>query len=318
MIATTAHIPVLRAMPDVEIVWITDAKESRARAVATHNAVRFASLRRGLNGLPSCDVMLLAIPLPPRAPFFDHCARSGTAVMAEKPLAADAIQHAGVASRFPSWQLAVGYQRRHYASSLLLKSLIERGVFGNLLAIRMNEGGRVLRTGGSGEYQDAATADGGGIVKNLGCHSLDLALWLTKAGGYVIKDRAIEWDGPTDRRARAEFELTELLGIPGYSCKLHWTVSWLDIQPNCYEFEFTEMLLRCPVAPDDYLELLGRDRAVITRLRTPAGTGAITSAQAFYLEWRDFLDSLQSRRAPVLSALSCHKVAQAIDQLCLQ
>ena len=112
----------------------------------------------------------------------------------------------------------------------------------------MNEGGRVLRTGGSGDYQDAPTVDGGGIVKNLGCHSLDLALWLTNATRYRIKDRTIEWDGVTDRRAQAEFELTDILGTSGYNCDLHWTVSWLDTKPNCYEFAFPDLFLRCPVA----------------------------------------------------------------------
>lgn len=317
-IAATAHIPVLRAMPDAGIAWIADTNERRGREVARLNHARFAPVQTDLDSLPPCDVVLLAIPVPPRGAYFDYFAGTNTAILAEKPLANDAPGHARLTARFASWRLAVGYQRRYYATSLLLRSLVRSAVFGPLLGIRIAEGGRVMRTGGLGTYQDVATAEGGGVVKNLGCHSLDLALWLTDAGGFRIHDRQVEWDGDTDRRVHAVIELIDVGGSVGHRCRLDWTLSWLDAQPNCYEFEFNKALLRCPIAPADHIDLLGKDRRMLTRLQTPAGQGATTSAQAFYLEWDDLLAGLKSRREPVVSAISCLKAAELMDELLLR
>lgn len=314
-IATTAHIPVLRAIPQIQIAWITDTHEKIGRAVANNNSVRFASLGNGIETLPPCDVVLLAIPLGRRDVYFDHFASAQSAVLAEKPLANNASEHAKVAVQFASWQLAVGFQRRFYATTALLQSIIQSNVFGPLLGIHIAEGGRVLRTGGFGTYQDEPTVNGGGIVKNLGCHSLDLSLWLTQARHFRLHDRLVIWDSSTDRRAQAEIELIDVGGIPGHNCMLHWTVSWLDDQPNCYEFEFAGALLRCPIAPSDYVDLLGKDHRELSRCQTPRASGATTSAQAFYLEWNDLFGALENKRAPVQSAMSCLSTAELMDQV---
>jgi len=303
-------------MADVKLAWVADANERRGRDVAKQNATSFVSTSAGPTSLPACEVMLFAIPLPPRQPYFDHCARTGTAVMAEKPLANTAAEHAALVSAFPSWKLAVGFQRRHHATSLLLKRLIEGRICGALRRIRVGEGGRVVRTGGSGSYQDAPTSVGGGIVKNLGCHSLDLVLWLTAARGYRVRQRSLEWDAATDRRAHAIVQLDDVLGQRGYECELDWTVSWLDPQPNTYEFEFEGGVLTCPVAPAGALSLLGQRNAALGEVRAEPGAGAVTSAQAFYLHWRDFLRALETESDPVSSAVSCHMSAELIDELC--
>lgn len=103
----------------------------------------------------------------------------------------------------------------------------------------------------------------------------------------------------------------------GRCCLLDWTLSWLDAQPNCYEFEFAKALLRCPVVPADHIDLLGKDRRMLTRLQTPAAQGATTCAQTFYLEWDDMFASLKSKREPFVSAISCLKAAELMDELLL-
>jgi predicted dehydrogenase len=172
-----------------------------------------------------------------------------------------------------------------------------------------------MRTGGLGSYQDLSPAEGGGIVKNLGCHSLDLCLWLTDARSFRLDATKIERDGITDRRASAEVKLTDLGGRGQTSCELNWMVSWLDTVPNCYELEFDHAILRCPVAPADHIVLLDKNRSPITVLHAPSGSGATTSAQAFYLEWNDVLSCLEKRIAPTVSALSCLKVAELMDAI---
>lgn len=313
-IATTAHLPVLQAMPDVEIAWITDVDERAAAEVARNCAAPLASLSDGIEGLPPCDIALLAIPLGARGGYFEHFARCGAAVLAEKPLAVDACQHAAVTARFASWQLSVGYQRRYYASTTLVRSLIQSGVLGALKQIRVSEGGRVLRTGGTGGYQDSPTSEGGGVARSLGCHSLDLAFWVTQASGFDVVERDVVWDDETDRRAHAKIVLQGVGGVPGRDCSLDWTVSWLDGQLNTYQFDFELAVIRCSVAPAGHVQLFAAG-LLLSTLHAPAGHGAVTSAQAFYLEWRDALTSLITKAETMLSAASSWNTAAVLDEV---
>src|SRR5207244_594476 len=105
-----------------------------------------------------------------------------------------AREHRRLMTSFDTWQLAVGYQRRFYATSCLMRKIVQSGALGTLRQVCIAEGGRATRTGSGGAYQDEPVARGGGIVKNLGCHSLDLAFWLTGAEGFLLTDRHVEWD----------------------------------------------------------------------------------------------------------------------------
>lgn len=313
-IATTMHIPVLRATPGVTIAWVADSNEARARALAKSNKIA-AAFGGDPSRLPACDAWLLAIPIPGRAAYFERAAATGIAVIAEKPLANDAVTHARLTGQFAPWQLAVGYQRRFYATSLMMRELIDTGVFGRLLRVRVSEGGRTTRAGDSGQYQDASVADGGGIIKNLGCHSLDLALWLTRATGAALVERNVEWDGDTDRAATAMVRLTGLPGKSGAACDLDWGVSWLGPQRNSVELQFEAVTVSAPVSPAATLELSTHDGRKLGTLGPGATGGAATSLQAFYLEWQDVLAAVREKRLAELSAQSCLATARLMDEL---
>jgi predicted dehydrogenase len=314
-IATRVHIPVLRAMTSARIVWVTDANEDRGREVGRVNRLPYVPVVSDPNRLPPCDVVLLSIPLSARQVFFDHYADTQTAVLSEKPLALDATEHRRLMTTFQNWQLAVGYQRRCHATSQLLRQLIHSGAFGALLKVCIAEGGRVTRTGAGGQYQDESVARGGGIIKNLGCHSLDLALWLTGAISFQIEDRRVEWDGDTDRSGSAAIRLFGIEGAPGHNCELDWTVSWLEAQPNTIELQFERAFVRAPIAPSANAELLGLDGQLLAQLDATASGGAATSVQAFYLEWDDVIEAVRQRREPMLSARSCCLAAELMDEL---
>jgi len=312
-IATTMHIPLLRAMDSARITWIADVDENRAREVGRINRLSFVRLDSDPSRLPPCDIVLLSIPLLARRAYLDHYMTTETAVFVEKPLAIDATEHARLLTSFESWRLMVGYQRRFYTTSQLMRSLILSGTFGALLKIFVAEGGRVTRTGGSGAYQDESVVRGGGIIKNLGCHSLDLILWLTGATEFRIKDRHVVWDGDTDRSGNATITLSNVGGMPGADCDLFWTVSSLEAQTNSIQLQFERATLNSSIAPTACLDLLDRDRKLLARLSSSAG--ATTSLQAFYLEWNDTINSFKQRHEPLLSGRSCLAAAQLMDQL---
>lgn len=312
VIASGVHLPVLAAMEDVEIRWIADANPAVARAVAADFQLSAVTLDPDLSRLPPVDVVLLAIPLPPRPRYLEHFRTTETAFLIEKPLANSAEEHRRICSDFPDWRVSIGYQRRFYGSSALVRSFMETGTLGALRAIRVAEGGRVTRTDGAGQYQSVPVRDGGGIVKNLGCHALDLALWLTNARGFAIRSNEIEWDDETDQRCRAMIALD--CGDAG-SVDLEFALSWIDRMENRMDFRFDGGALSCPIAPAREIALLSPSGEALASLSVQGPDRATTPRQACYLEWRAMLDAVLARSPQPVSAVSNLLCAELIDAL---
>lgn len=311
-IASETHVPILKAIKGIDVSWIYDTSEQRATAAGKAHGIKSLT---GMQTLPNADIMLLAIPLPPRHPYFDLALKRESAIFAEKPLATTAKEHEALMRAFAPWQLNVGYQRRTYATVRFLKDAIQNGSFGTLRTIRIREGGRTARAGDYGSFQDAGIAQGGGISLNLGCHSLDAALWMTGATAHEILNRQIVWDGDTDRRAHARLVLQGQANSQSNESILEWTVSWLDSQPNTIEVEFETLTLRAPIQASNRIEMRDKSRRLMAVLNPAGTTGATTSYQAFYLEWQDVIVSVLNKQKSEFSAESSLSVARIIDEL---
>ncbi len=313
-IASECHIPALVSLDEARIAWITDKNQDRARKVASAyglNSVTSTELRdRG----PCADIVLLAIPIPPRAEYFDWLSRESTAVFAEKPLANSAAEHEALIEAFGSRRLSVAFQRRTHATSRFMRQAIEEGYFGALREISIREGARITRSGDSTLFQYESVESGGGLIKNLGCHSLDLAIWLTKASNYIVLERSIQWDGGTDWHAEA---LIALQGREGdqEDCLLRWQLSWLEYQPNTITTKFDGCSLVSPVDPCASLTLRRNDGARVAEIDATSTGGAINSAQAFHLEWKEVIAGLNAEEPSLLSAETALLTSQIIDEL---
>lgn len=312
-IAATMHLPVLLAMPVCRIAWILDVAKGRARTLADNHGLSVPT-PQGIADAPPCDVALMALPTPPRGPYFEAFLPTMTAIFTEKPLASDAAQHARLAEAFEPWRLSVGYQRRKFASYRLVRQIIETGALGRLVSVRIGEGGRIARTGGGGVYMDLPIDQGGGIVLNLGCHSLDAALWIVGAHEFELIDRSVEWDGRTDRKATARIGLKRAADAAS-AVELDWTVSWLDPQTNTMEFRFADAALTCPITPSATITLSDRTGQKIADLCTADAGGAQTVGQSVYLEWRDVFDAACHKREASASGRGTLLTARLMDAL---
>jgi predicted dehydrogenase len=257
------------------------------------------------------DIVLLAIPLPPRAPYFAALADKQTIILAEKPMANTLAEHDALGQAFPEWRLAAGYQRRYYAQFKLMQKILNTNSFGPLRAITISEGGRTTRSGGGGEYVAAPWSAGGGVVKNLGCHALDVALWLTGATEFTLTDNDLQIDGGADFVCRAKAVLKT---AQGGDCALIFAVSWIDRMDNMISFSFDHVRLTCPVSPASAIEVSSPSGAFIGHLDA-TNMGATSSAQAFFLEWQDVIAAGLAKTAQPLSASATRPVARFMDLL---
>jgi predicted dehydrogenase len=314
-IARETHLAVLSCMPDVQVQWICDANGDRARAVGKANGIRGVDAA-SLGELPQCDAVLLAIPVGARAPYFDEFGNRGTAILAEKPFAASAKEHRELVERLAPFSLGCGYMRRFYDSTQLLRHLVRTGPFGPLLRIHVSEGSRVTSSRVDHSYlDDARQSPSGGILSELGCHSLDVALFITGANAYEINTSEFVFDGVVDRKIKATIRLTDSKHLPGAGVLLDYCVSWLDRQTNAIVLDFEKTSVWTGVGPDADVYMGTPTRGSEATRLVPASRAATSYYQAFYMQWRAFLDGVSTRTESGISARSALLGATLIEGL---
>jgi predicted dehydrogenase len=313
-IARKVHLPVLQAMGGVQVAWICDRSEARARQLAAAYAVR-ALPACAPTELPPADAILLAIPVEARSAYLDSLASGESGVLCEKPFATVSSEHRRISELYPAYRLGCGYMRRFYDSTRTLRHVVAEQWFGRLRRIRIAEGNRSRGSGGDSSFLDGAQpSTAGGVLTDLGSHSIDLALYLTQGRDFRVRACELVLDGRTDRRASASIDLvTAQEGAP--SIELEYCVSWLDPQPNRVELEFESATVFCGIAPgsDVFVGDPGRP-AHAYRIVAPE-RGASTANQAFYLEWRNFLNGLAAREESLISARSAFLTTALVEAL---
>ena len=175
-IAELFHIPILSRMADVAL-HLSDTDAARlAKAGASAKNPRLHASPEALIADTSVPAVVLCVPPALHAPLAIAAFAAGKHVYVEKPLALTAADGASVAA---SWRAAgtvgmIGFNFRHHPAYLDLKSRIGRGDLGEVMAVR------TLFTAASRTIpdwkRDAAT--GGGALRDLGTHHLDLVPWL--------------------------------------------------------------------------------------------------------------------------------------------
>lgn len=314
-IARKIHLPVLRAMDGVHVDWIYDRSEDRAGELGAAHGVR-ALPACAANELPACDIVLLAVPVEARAAYIDAFAGGTTGLLCEKPFAMSAAEHRRAAELYPAYRLGCGYMRRFYESTQTVRHLIANRWFGQLLRVRIAEGNRSHGSGSDSSFLTSSEpSTSRGALTDLGSHSIDLALYLTAAREFSIRRCEFVLDGRIDRRVSAGIDL--ITGADGDRSviDLEYRVSWLDPQPNRLELEFEHATVFCGLAPGAEVFVGDANRpASAYRLVSPV-RGALTANQAFYLQWRAFIDGLVAQKESTISARSALMTTALVEAL---
>ena len=305
------HLPVLKVASDVRVAWITDKVEARAQSLGRAYGVPSVALPDSPEELPGCDCVLLALPVGARSRYYPWLSRNVRGVLVEKPFARDVCEHKAIVDRFPPFAIACGYQRRMYSSSMLLRTITAEGWFGELVRVRIAEGGRVTRTGRDVTPLDDPGLASGGVLLELGCHTIDLALYVTGATDFEVISCNLVMDGHIDRRAQALVRLTK----GGHRFDLHYCVSWLDHQPNSIEMQYEHATVSVGVKPGSPVHLAEAGRAKPQAGLLALRKGANTAHQAVLAEWSLFLHGLTDKRATALSAHECCLATALIENL---
>lgn len=315
VIARNIHLPILKNMTNVEIAWITDAKEQTTRSISQAFRVPFVSFPPSPAELPECEVALLAIPVGFRRTYYEAFANRGIAVFAEKPFSVSLDEHKRILGLFPPHRIACGYMRRNYAANLLLRRIVAEKWFGRLQRIRIAEGYRGAGTMTNISHYDDLKAAGGGILISLGCHDVDLAFYITGTRNFRVSGKLLEMDEKIDRKVEASIKLFNNSSYEDESCDFDLCVSWLDSQENSIQLHFPEVIVSASIMPDSPVLIQpkmsnrGSDQELISKV------GAKTTYQAFFLEWNLFLRGLEEEKPSVMAASTALPTSALIDAL---
>ncbi|SDD40738.1 Predicted dehydrogenase [Paenibacillus sp. UNCCL117] len=185
------HLAALHQLERTTPVAIADIQEDRARERAqAYEGVNSYKDYREMLQVEKPDIAIVTLPHFLHKEAALACAEAGAHLLLEKPMALDvkecdeileAVNRSGI-------RVLVGHTQRYIAENLEAKRRIDLGELGRLVMINDARHVDYFHDKRPGWFFERRLA-GGGILANLGSHSIDKAVWLS--GSRVIRVKAI-------------------------------------------------------------------------------------------------------------------------------
>lgn len=307
-----SHLPILLAMNDIFVAWVTDRDHYRAAQVARSYRIECFRLPEQLETLPYTDIVLLAVPYGARSPYYEVLQHRNSALYVEKPIARSAEEHRHLCSLFSPPRLAIGLQQRSFGPVVLLKKLVNKSVFGQLIQIEFRHGSGAVVTYGKSFVSDAKLA-GGGVLFEQGIHGLDLALYIAGAKSAHSYHVNTIIDKGFDVHAEGQVALTNTSG----EIILDFKISWLTEPGVGLTFTFEHAVVTMSMV-DPRMLLKSRDGSVLMSLTDSNTIYPNTGFQTLWEYWRSFLAAIRRETENHTSASTSLLTTELIEQICAQ
>jgi len=303
-ISAEAHLPVLRALPQAQVLWVADRQAERAALVGRGHGIAGIPMPERAEDLPPADVVLLAIPYGARPPLYPALAARGAAIYVEKPFAMTPAEHDAIVAPFGPSRVACGLQRRAAGGAVLLRRLLRAGAFGPLRRAVVEFGVPGAR---SGSYQHDARLAGAGLLFDVGVHALDLALHATDARSLQLRERHAMPGRHAELELNAAFDVESAAG----PFRLELLVSALRFTAQQNRFEFDGATLVHDLWGSGGLRLEDDDGTACEL--SPAGAPYPASGHELLAAfWRSVFDALDTGRPNESSAVTSRLTTEAL------
>jgi predicted dehydrogenase len=178
-IATTAHIPSLKEIPEAQILAISNRSIDKARAVASQlDSVAAYSDNQQVIDHPGVDAVILCMPPKWHAEWAIKAAQAGKHVLCEKPMART-VQECDemiAACRAAGVQLMIAEMKRFNPGFRKAKQLLDQGVIGSVFLARYHNSYFEPHTRIS--WWVVPDISGGGEMMNELTHQVNVLRWL--------------------------------------------------------------------------------------------------------------------------------------------
>ncbi len=263
----------------------------------------------------SLDWALVITPPNARVPIVTELAENGIGVLLEKPVERNLLAAEGLVTLCESKGVPLGvvFQHRMREASRTLKTMIDSGVFGDLVLADVSvpwwREQSYYDEPGRGTYE----RDGGGVLISQAIHTLDLLLSLT---GPITEVAAIATTTPLHRMESEDFVSASLRFANGAVGSLVASTAHFPGDAESISLHFTHAVIQLK---SGVLTVAWRDGRNETFGAT-ATTGAGADPMAFTHAWHrdvieDFSDAIRSQGAPCVTGREALRVHALIDAL---
>ena len=188
--------PGVARVKSARLVACADVDEARARQVAgTFGIEAVYESSEDVTGSAGVDAVIVAVPHRFLKDVALSAIGAGKHVFIEKPMGLSATEGAELveAAERQGVVAMVGYCMRYSLSRMYIKSLLDRGVVGDVSFVAAGKGGGPL-----GGWLGGPWSEGGGQLFFLGSHLTDQVLWMTGDEAEAVSG-TVRWNaGGTD------------------------------------------------------------------------------------------------------------------------
>lgn len=310
-VVSSNHLPVLLAMNDIQVAWITDKDATRAHNVAEAYGIPDCNLSQGFAAFPKADAVLLAVPYGARAPYYSVLAGRGIAVYVEKPFARTVAIHRDLCAPFADHAIACGFNRRAWGVVRFWRDVIESRMFGKVRAVRFGFGSLGGIAAGGTYFANAKLA-GGGILFESGVHGIDTVLYCLQAQAARLESGNLIMDNGHDIHCHGHLTLIDGCGE---SVPFDIEVTMLKNSINRLEFEFDGCTVHFSPYGAPELSVESKSGKVQSIITNREQLYPYSWNQVLAKFWRDFLAGVSQQEANYTSAYTSLLTTGVVEQL---
>ncbi len=292
--AQVVHLPILKRLPDLDVVALVDPQQRKARTIAERYDIPhvYADVE-SLDGHPDIDAVLVCTPNDVHEQPVVTALQLGKHVLCERPLSttsasvARMIEAAVAADR----QLMVAMNERYRYDSRAIRQFVASNELGDVFFVRNTWLTRPVRRPRRG-WRREPNRTGGGVLMDLGAQALDLAWWLL--------------DFPTIERVTASLHRVEgveetaivMVGVDGgrtLAVEVSWELMEATDRRALYAFGTRGSARTTP------FRVMSEMETGLTDVTPPLGVDSASLYTASYRqEWAEFLRFVRGEKPLVV------------------
>lgn len=281
-------------------VAVADIDEMKGREIAIEYGLSFYVDYREMVMKERPDMVIIALPHYLHESCALWCAAQGCHLLLEKPMALNLSQCDAIlqAVSLSSVTLMVGHTQHYWPANIQAKELIQNGTLGRLIAIHDTRHLNYYSEARPAWFLDKDKA-GGGIVMNLGAHSIDKIQWLTDSKVRNVLS-SLSFDGPIGNVEgsgciflRTTNNVTAVIVQSGYE----------GVANDVTELIFTNGMAKLISAKGLWISKEGQYELV----------QPIDDRDPFVLQLEDFIQAIQSNGEPNSSGRYARSVIAALE-----
>ena len=282
-IISSVHLPLLSCIENVDIEFIADRKNPSKLA----NLYKTKSIQiENISNLPSCDIVLLALPMGAKEEYIQEFAKRDCFIFTEKPFATNLEEHKNFLKLTD--KITCNYMRKYYNTTRHAKNIISSNVFGKIQKISIIEGGIHGKTSlDKNSYQNDPSLSGG-FLKDSASHTFSQLDFLFNEISLDSSETiwSEEFDIETNATLRVNDENTFSIDYIGTMIRHVEPKTTIFFKQNKIEFNHLE--------PESLFTISSLTNSDFNMNIEKETFFASTYAQAYYLKWKNFLEAISS------------------------